>query len=356
MEITSNKIKYHFRTFAGSAKRDEAFTLLEYLSTVLVDSAPPLDGDPFKILLKEPNGQLHRALLLLREDSFAIYDSLGVAQINAKKYGYRKTSWSLKDIESLVLRARPLHIDAKFNDGSQRLRFVCVHARVVVVRLTAYSDALRPIVPVDVDFEPGIDPFDPRGSEEDSETVLARQLAVQTTEVVPTPPVSPPPENTLIDLSEFVDLNADSTATTSPPTSPVSSHNDTVVVPERRRSLTAKRNSIDTNTATPNDQVRDEWRRAVEHEDVVAAADAIEQALGGTSPDRPRSMSGMSDDERQTMRQTEIQRRREYRASLRSNNAMNDVLIPRDEAALARRAVQRAEAEKSGCCNSCLLL
>ena len=188
----------------------------------------------------------------------------------------------------------------------------------------------------------GIEPFDPRGSEEDSETVLARQLAAQTTEVVPTPPVSPPPENTLIDLSEFVDLNADSTATTSPPTSPVSSHNDTVVVPERRRSLTgwleisfyiymkakhsilfetAKRNSIDTNTATPNDQVRDEWRRAVEHEDVVAAADAIEQALGGTSPDRPRSMSGMSDDERQTMRQTKIQRRREYRASLRSNNA-----------------------------------
>lgn len=155
----------------------------------------------------------------------------------------------------MVLRARPLHIDAKFNDGSQRLRFVCVHARVVVVRLTAYSDALRPIVPVDVDFEPGqtnvlgwicccwsnlrlgIEPFDPRGSEEDSETVLARQLAAQTTEVVPTPPVSPPPENTLIDLSEFVDLNADSTATTSPPTSPVSSHNDTVVVPERRRSL-----------------------------------------------------------------------------------------------------------------------
>ena len=86
----------------------------------------------------------------------------------------------------------------------------------------------------------GIEPFDPRGSEEDSETVLARQLAAQTTEVVPTPPVSPPPENTLIDLSEFVDLNADSTATTSPPTSPVSPHNDTVVVPERRRSSTGR--------------------------------------------------------------------------------------------------------------------
>jgi hypothetical protein len=69
---------------------------------VTVDSQPPLDGDPFKILLKEPNGkyffchmnrnktklkstfpigQLHRALLLLREDSFAIYDAMGVAQV-----------------------------------------------------------------------------------------------------------------------------------------------------------------------------------------------------------------------------------------------------------------------------------
>lgn len=30
---------------------------------------------------KTKQGQLHRALLLLREDSFAIYDSLGVAQV-----------------------------------------------------------------------------------------------------------------------------------------------------------------------------------------------------------------------------------------------------------------------------------
>jgi hypothetical protein len=55
----------------------------------------------------------------------------------------------------VVLRARPLHVDVKFNDGTQRLRFVTAQPRVIVVRLTAYSDALRPMLPVDVSFEPG---------------------------------------------------------------------------------------------------------------------------------------------------------------------------------------------------------
>jgi hypothetical protein len=35
LELGTVERRFHFRTFAGSAKRDEAFSLLEYLSNVI---------------------------------------------------------------------------------------------------------------------------------------------------------------------------------------------------------------------------------------------------------------------------------------------------------------------------------
>lgn len=157
---------YHLRTFAGSAKRDEAAALLQYLVACPVDAAVPSDGDPLPVLLKEPNGTLHAALLALRDDSFAVLDADGRDQLDAARVGYRKLSWPYADIEALQLRARPLHLDVRFNDGSQRLRIAAVHTRALVVRLVAYAEARRR-VPVDVAFEPGIATFDPRGKETD---------------------------------------------------------------------------------------------------------------------------------------------------------------------------------------------
>ena len=41
MEITADGQKLHFRTFAGSAKRDEAFALIDYLTRNHFDNEPP---------------------------------------------------------------------------------------------------------------------------------------------------------------------------------------------------------------------------------------------------------------------------------------------------------------------------
>jgi hypothetical protein len=152
---------YHLRTFAGSAKRDEAFALLEYLVAHPADRAAPADGDPLPILLKEPNGALHAALLLLYDDAFAIVDTDGRELSEPQRVGYRKLLWPHADIEGVQLRARPLHVDVRFNDGSQRLRFACIYVQTAVVRLVNQTERARR-VPVDVTFEHGVTPFDPR--------------------------------------------------------------------------------------------------------------------------------------------------------------------------------------------------
>jgi hypothetical protein len=285
LTVEGESTPFHFRTFAGSAKRDEAAALLEYLVRAPIDAPVPADGDPLPVLLKAPSGAFHHALLLLRDDSFALFDSDGRAQLDSALVGYRKMSWSFADVESILMRARPLHLDVRFNDGSQRLRFATVHPRPLVVRLIRNADIYRRARStslITVQFEPGIEQFDARGSEE-TPAVAAARARKHAAEVAHV-------KSTAKKLANIVDIDSmiEPDATTSPPVSPPLPAQQPRAKSPPPPSLTTTTTTTTPSTTTTvaplrksyaDDDDESQWRRTAEHATVETVALEIERAL-----------------------------------------------------------------------------
>jgi hypothetical protein len=369
LTVVGEEHPFHFRTFAGSAKRDEAASLLEFLVHVNIDAPVPADGDPLPVLLKSPSGAFHEALLLLHDDSFALFDSAGRAPLDSHLVGYRKLSWSFADIESVLLRARPLHVDVRFTDGSQRLRFATVHVQALIVRLVRNADAYRrarqyPLV--DVQFEPGIEHFDPRGSEE-SAVVAAQRVQKRAAEVAH---VKNSAKNTanLIDIESMIEPDA----TTSPPVSPppaATVQPRTKSPPVQATPTTVAQQPTAVPLRKSYADAESEWRRTAEHATVETVALEIERALSSDGLSQLENkkaggFEGLSNAEPLNAHHAaamERERRRQLRRALRDSvdddaealSSSSSLPGGRRASRGARRSIDvRDESAQGGCCNN----
>jgi hypothetical protein len=383
LTVAGESAPFHFRTFAGSAKRDEAASLLEYLVRAPIDAAVPSDGDPIPVLLKAPSGAFHQALLLLRDDSFALFDPDGRAPLDSHLVGYRKMSWSFADVDSILMRARPLHIDVRFNDGSQRLRFATVHPQPLVVRLIRNADVYRRARStslITVQFEPGIEQFDARGSEE-TPAVAAARARKQAAEVAHV-------KNTAKKIANLVDIDSmiepDATAV-SPPVSPPLPTTTTIATTASATTTAAvapqphPRAKSPPATASPES----EWRRTAEHATVESVALEIERALSSeslpemTTKKERRSTAGAFDGLSSAVHveplnahhaaALERERRRQLRRALRDSVDEDAEAMRMDTPTASRTKAPRSAARRSidvrdesatngGCCNNCVIV
>jgi hypothetical protein len=380
LTVAGETAPFHFRTFAGSAKRDEAAALLEYLLHASIDAPVPADGDPLPVLLKAPSGAFHQALLLLRDDSFALFDPDGRAPLDSHLVGYRKLSWSFADVDSLLMRARPLHIDVRFNDGSQRLRFATVHPQPLVVRLIRNADVYRRARAtslITVQFEPGIEPFDARGSEE-TPAVAAARAKKQAAEVAHVKSTAKKLAN-LVDIDSMIEPDAPTSPAVSPP--PPTTAAAATAAAAQPRATSPPPPSAAAPLRKSYADAESEWRRTAEHATVETVALEIERALSSEAlPEMKtkerRATAGAFDGLSSAVHveplnahhaaALERERRRQLRRQLRDSvdedaeaMRMDGATASRTKAprSAARRSIDvRDESARGGCCNnSCVI-
>jgi GRAM domain len=103
------------------------------------------------ILLKHDDDSLSPAVLRFHPDTFEVVDAASSKPIKAM-------NWTFKEIDQIVLRARPLHIDVRYNNEKPRFRMMTAFCQPITneLFLRAIDAAHMP----QVVFEPNVTPFD----------------------------------------------------------------------------------------------------------------------------------------------------------------------------------------------------